>query len=65
MMFAAIGAYARRGERTRWAGVKAVLRAGAAAAFVVTPALALVGAALGGLGGAIFRTRAGQPDPVG
>jgi len=33
--------------------------------FVVTPALALVGASLGGLGGAIFRTRAGQPDPVG
>lgn len=33
-------------------------------AFVLTPAFGVVGAALGGLGGAIFRNRAGQPDPV-
>jgi hypothetical protein len=31
----------------------------------VLPAATAVGAALGGLGGAIFRNRAGQPDPVG
>ena len=32
--------------------------------FVLTPAFGLIGAALGGLGGAIFRNRTGQPDPV-
>jgi len=112
VVFGAIGAYARRGDRTPWAGVKAGAAAGIVVAlgltvvslvidnaflgivsqqhdkrvafaasgwasmrayltvrtilgaFVLTPAFGVVGAALGGLGGAIFRNRAGQPDPV-
>jgi hypothetical protein len=48
-----------------WASMRAYLTVRTIlGAFVLTPAFGVVGAALGGLGGAIFRNRAGQPDPV-